>query len=86
MVQTGVNETGKAGHHERNKVAGEGAVSASGSETTSAGGEEKLREPASSPGSLREPPSPRWGEEDAAPFPPELACVEPGSLFSPPEP
>ena len=38
MVQTGVNETGKAGHHERNKVAGEGAVSASGSETTSAGG------------------------------------------------
>ena len=39
MVHTGVNETGKAGHHERNKVAGEGAVSASGSETTSAGGE-----------------------------------------------
>ena len=37
--QGGVNETGKAGHHERNKVSGEGAVNASGAETTSAGGE-----------------------------------------------
>lgn len=39
MAQTGLNDTGKTGHHERNKVAGEGAVSASGAETTSAGGE-----------------------------------------------
>lgn len=39
MTTTGVNEAGKAGHHERNKVAGEGAVSASGAATTSAGGE-----------------------------------------------
>jgi hypothetical protein len=39
MAQTGLNETGKAGHHERNKVEGEGAVNASGAETTSAGGE-----------------------------------------------
>ena len=37
--QGGVNETGKVGHHERNKVAGEGPVSASGTPTTSAGGE-----------------------------------------------
>lgn len=35
----GVNETGKIGHHERNKVAGEGPVNASGTPTTSAGGE-----------------------------------------------
>lgn len=39
MAPTGVNETGKAGHHERNKVDGEGAVNASGAETTSTGGE-----------------------------------------------
>ncbi len=39
MITTGVNETGKTGHHERNKVAGEGAVNASGTATTSAGGE-----------------------------------------------
>ncbi|HZW14724.1 MAG TPA: hypothetical protein VFF66_00570 [Brevundimonas sp.] len=37
--QGGFNETGKAGHHERNKVAGEGPVNASGTRTTSAGGE-----------------------------------------------
>ena len=39
MMQTGVNETGKAGHHERNKVEGEGAGNASGAATTSTGGE-----------------------------------------------
>ncbi|HYC67082.1 hypothetical protein [Brevundimonas sp.] len=39
MAQTGFNDTGKAGHHERNKVESEGAVNASGAETTSAGGE-----------------------------------------------
>jgi len=39
MVRTGVNNIGKTGHHERNKVEGEGAVSASGAETTSGGGE-----------------------------------------------
>jgi hypothetical protein len=37
--QGGINETGKAGHHERNKVAGEGAANASGTRATSAGGE-----------------------------------------------
>ncbi|MBX9460947.1 MAG: hypothetical protein KL785_07510 [Brevundimonas sp.] len=37
--QGGVNDTGKAGHHEHNKVAGDGAVNASGTRTTSAGGE-----------------------------------------------
>ena len=39
MAQTGINDTGKIGHHERNKVEGEGAVNASGAEATSAGGE-----------------------------------------------
>jgi len=37
--QGGINETGKTGHHERNKIAGEGPVNASGTPTTSAGGE-----------------------------------------------
>ena len=37
--QGGVNETGKAGHHERNKVEAEGEVNASTTETTSGGGE-----------------------------------------------
>lgn len=37
--QGGVNETGKAGHHERNKVEAEGEVNASTAETTSGGGE-----------------------------------------------
>lgn len=44
MNPTGVNETGKAGHHERNKAAGEGAVNASGAETTSAGGERAMED------------------------------------------
>ncbi|HYD28071.1 hypothetical protein [Brevundimonas sp.] len=39
MAQAGFNETGKTGHHERNKIEGEGAVNASGAETTSTGGE-----------------------------------------------
>ena len=37
--QGAVNDTGKAGHHERNKVEAEGEVNASTSETTSGGGE-----------------------------------------------
>ncbi|MDY6922522.1 MAG: hypothetical protein SWI22_01015 [Pseudomonadota bacterium] len=37
--QGGVNEAGKAGHHERNKIAGEGPTNASGTHATSAGGE-----------------------------------------------
>ena len=44
MSTTGVNETGQAGHHERNKVAGEGAVNASGAESTSAGGEGSMQD------------------------------------------
>ena len=39
MAATGVNETGKVGHHERNKVEGEGAVTASGTGASSTGGE-----------------------------------------------
>ena len=37
--QDGANEAGKAGHHERNKVAGEGPVNASDTAATSGGGE-----------------------------------------------
>lgn len=47
--QGGVNETGKAGHHERNKVAGEGPVNASGTPTTSAGGEGAMDEDPDAP-------------------------------------
>jgi hypothetical protein len=48
--QGGPNETGKAGHNETNKVAGEGAVNASGAETTSGGGEGRTpRDPDAAP-------------------------------------
>ncbi|NJC40344.1 hypothetical protein GGQ87_000602 [Brevundimonas alba] len=36
-MATGMNEAGKAGHHERNKVEGEGETNASGGDTTSSG-------------------------------------------------
>ena len=36
-MTAGMNETGKAGHHERNKVEGEGETNATGVGTTSAG-------------------------------------------------
>lgn len=37
MAQTGFNDTGKTGHHERNKVEGEGETNASGVGAASSG-------------------------------------------------
>lgn len=40
MAEQGmINDTGKAGHHDRNKVEGEGAANASGAPSTSGGAE-----------------------------------------------
>lgn len=45
----GINETGKAGHHERNKVEGEGPVNASQAGASSAGGEGVVEEDPDAP-------------------------------------
>jgi hypothetical protein len=83
MAATGVNETGKAGRHERNKVEGEGAVTASGAATTSAGGEgtmEDVDPDAPSPGNLggRTDPSLRGAAARPGTHDPEDSSFAPG--------
>lgn len=83
MAEQGmINNTGKAGHHDRNKVEGEGAVNASATRSTSGGAEGVTdRDPDAAPEadlsgrtapSLRAAPA-RPGEHD-----PETSSFEPG--------
>lgn len=80
--QGGPNDIGKAGHHERNKVAGEGAVNASGSETTSGGGEGVTARDPDAPSqqdlSGRVEPSLRGAVAQPGQGEPSTSSVEPG--------
>ena len=80
--QGGVNETGKTGHHERNKVEAEGEVNASTSETTSGGGEGvTARDPDAAPEtdlSGRTSPSMRAAVAQPGQRDPETSSFAPG--------